>query len=85
MASCVQNSFKQYHDKENKRVEKSNDSYYLLKKTIKPTIIVESGFLSNPDEANKLMLKTYRESIARAICNGVIVWANEIIESIYCF
>ncbi len=38
----------------NRRQAKANDSYYLLKKTSSPTVIVECGFLSNPTEADLL-------------------------------
>ena len=36
---------------ENNRKAKANDTYYLLKRTEAPTIIVECGFLSNWEEA----------------------------------
>lgn len=58
-------------DLNNKRAAKGNDSYYLLKKTKVPTIIVECGFLSNPSEAEKLKTKEYQESVANAIVNGI--------------
>ena len=41
--------------KTNTRQAKANDTYYLLKRTEVPTIIVECGFLSNPEEAAKLV------------------------------
>ena len=37
-------------DPDNTRQAKANDSYYLLKKTSSPIVIVECGFLSNPEE-----------------------------------
>ena len=36
-------------DQENTRKIKANDTYYLLKKTEVPTVIVECGFLSCPE------------------------------------
>ena len=83
MARDVQEALKEYHDKNNKRVEKDNMSYYLLKKTLKPTIIVECGFLSNCDEAKKLITDSYQDSIAKSISNGIIVWANKILDAVY--
>ena len=41
-------------DQENTRDIKANDTYYLLKKTEVPTVIVECGFLSCPGEAELL-------------------------------
>lgn len=54
-------------DKDNARQAKANDSYYLLKKTSSPIVIVECGFLSNYEEAQKLASDLYQEKIAWAI------------------
>lgn len=83
LAKDVQDALKEYHDGDNKRVEKSNASYYLLKKTVKPIIIVECGFLSSYDEAKKLSTDSYQDSIANSIGNGIVIWANKILESVY--
>ena len=85
MAKDVQEALKEYHDKDNKRVEKANTSYYILKKTIKPTIIIECGFLSNYEEAKNLITDTYQDNVAKAIGNGIVVWANKILASVYWF
>lgn len=58
-------------DPDNTRQAKANDSYYLLKRTEPPTIIVECGFLSNPSEAELLADKKYQKKIADAITDGV--------------
>lgn len=58
-------------DPENKRQAKPNETYYLLKRTEVPTIIVECGFLSNQKEADLLITKEYQEKLADAIYNGI--------------
>ena len=58
-------------DPENKRQEKGNDSYFILKKTEAPVIIVECGFLSNKQEAEKLVTEEYQDILAEAICDGI--------------
>ncbi len=58
-------------DSENHRQEKADDGYYLLKRTEAPTIIVECGFLSNQEEADKLIDKEYQEKMAEAIVQGI--------------
>lgn len=58
-------------DPENTRQAKANDSYYILKRTEVPTIIVECGFLSNPEEAELLTDEEYQKKIADAITAGV--------------
>lgn len=59
-------------DPDNTRQIKANDTYYLLKKTEVPTIIVECGFLSNASEADKLIEDTYQQELAEAITSGII-------------
>ena len=51
-------------DQENTRDIKANDTYYLLKKTEVPTVIVECGFLSCPGEAELLTDEAYQCFIA---------------------
>ena len=59
-------------DEENTRQAKANDTYYLLKRTEVPTIIVECGFLSNPEEVAKLVSPKYQEKLAEAIAEGIL-------------
>lgn len=58
-------------DKDNTRQAKANDTYYLLRRTEVPTIIVECGFLSNPEEAAKLVTEEYQDKLADAITQGI--------------
>ena len=64
-------------DRENARQAKANDSYYLLKKTSTPIVIVECGFLSNYEEAQKLSSELYQEKVAWAIHMAVMQFLNE--------
>ena len=50
---------------------KANDTYYLLKRTKIPTVIVECGFLSNHEEAGKLVTEEYQQKVAEAVCEGI--------------
>ena len=59
-------------DETNTSQAKANDTYYLLKRTEVPTIIVECGFLSNPEEAAKLTDTKYQKKMADAITKGII-------------
>lgn len=62
---------------ERPREIKANDSYYLLKKTENPTVIVECGFLSNPGEAQLLVTEEYQQRVANAVCEGIMVYVKE--------
>ena len=75
-AECMQEILKVI-DPENTREIKENDTFYLLKKTKSPTIIVECGFLSHPDECEKLTDEAYQKEIAKAICEGIIKWLDK--------
>ncbi len=58
-------------DKENSRIAKPNDSYYILLHSSCPAVIVECGFLSNHQEASKLSEKEYRKKVAKGIAEGI--------------
>lgn len=76
LAQCVQDALLEI-DTDNTRQIKGNDTYYLLCRTQVPTIIVECGFLSNMEEANKLIDDTYQTEIANAIVKGVEAYLQE--------
>ena len=71
LAEILQETLNQNLEIVRPRAGKANDTYYLLRKTEIPTVIVECGFLSNTEEAEKLMKEVYQEKIAQAICEGV--------------
>ena len=58
-------------DDTNHRKAKANDTYYLLKRTESPTIIVECGFLTNAEEAGLLKQEEYQKKVAEAIVAGI--------------
>ena len=64
-------------DPDNTRQAKANDSYYLLKKTSSPIVIVECGFLSNNEEAQKLSSDLYQEKAAWAIHLAILQHLND--------
>ncbi len=64
-------------DADNNRKAKANDTYYLLKRTEVPTIIVECGFLSNAKEAELLNTDEYQQKIAESICGGILEYIDK--------
>ena len=72
MAQIVQNSLNQYLNPQKKREPQANANYYLLTRTPTPTVIVECGFLSNPDEAALLATDSYQQKVAEAVYMGVV-------------
>lgn len=69
-AESIQNAVLKV-DETNTRLAKSNDSYYLLKNSSIPVVIVECGFLSNPEETAKLKDEYYQKELAYAISLGI--------------
>ena len=76
-AEILQNALLEV-DPENKKREKSNNTYYILKKTEIPTVIVECGFLTNPQEAELLQTKEYQKRIAGAIKDGIVEYLQKL-------
>lgn len=68
---------------DNNRKAKANDTYYLLKRTEVPTIIVECGFLSNWEEAELLKDEEYQEKVAESIANGIKAYLEKQEEDCY--
>lgn len=77
LASVLQESLRERLNPQNHRQIKANDSYYLLKKTTVPTVIVECGFLSNYKEASLLETEEYQDKVAWAIHIGILQFINK--------
>lgn len=58
-------------DADNTRQPKADNSYYLFLHTECPIVIVECGFLSNPEEEKLLLSEEYQNQMAVAIRNGI--------------
>lgn len=78
LASCVQNSIKQYADQDNKRQIKSSKDYYILKISQMPGVIIECGFLTNPEEEKKLASNSYQDKMAWAIYAGLVQYFDTL-------
>ncbi|MFV8819115.1 N-acetylmuramoyl-L-alanine amidase [Haliea sp. E17] len=48
--------------------------FAVLKSPDIPSILVETGFISNPDESRKLATSNYQKQMARAIYSGIHSW-----------
>lgn len=72
LAEALQQTLVEQLDPQNHRKAKANESYYLLKKTPSPTVIVECGFLSNYEEAELLNTEEYQKKVAEAVKTGIL-------------
>ena len=49
-------------------------AFTVLKSADVPSILIETGFISNPDEAERLASPVYQDKVARAIRRGIQSW-----------
>ena len=72
LAKIMQERFHSVLQPENERAAKAvGDELYLLDNTINPAVMIECGFLSNPDEAAKLESEEYQKQVAFTIMTGI--------------
>lgn len=65
LASILQDYAKNYCDPDNDRgIKQAGSSIYLLDHAVIPAVLVECGFLSNPEEAALLGTESYRMKLA---------------------
>lgn len=76
LAEAVQSSLNHQLEVDRPRDVKGNASYYLLKRSRGTLVIVECGFLTNPEEAQKLQKKEYQQKVAAAVSEGIRTYLN---------
>ena len=72
LAECLQENLRNRVDGSNQRQAKENTSYYILRTTKMPAVIVECGFLSNSEEEKLLNDRDYQQKLAWAIYCGIL-------------
>ncbi len=71
LAENIQNSLNDAIDKENDRLPRPIDNVYIMKNVENPSVIVECGFLSNPEEAKLLEEEDYQNKLVWGIYIGI--------------
>lgn len=61
---------------EGMRVEEAKSDYYVLKNPAQPSVLVEIGYLSNPEEAARLNDPAYQDKIVDAMAKAIESYAN---------
>ncbi len=73
LAQYIQNSVTETLQPDNTRLIKPcGTSVYIIYNAVKPAVLVECGFLSNPEEADKLKNKEYQRSLSESIADGIL-------------
>ena len=78
LAEAIQNGIKEVLKTDNKRTALKIENIKLIEKSKIPTVIVECGFISNPEEKVLLQSEEYQEKIAEGIVKGVRKYIEEI-------
>lgn len=77
-AKCIQNSLiSTLAPPSEREIKKSTDDIYLLKQAKIPAVLVECGFLSNPQEEALLLQEEYQKKVALAMYQGIISYLTE--------
>ncbi len=71
LADTIQSALREYLDKDNERQAKpAPKTVFLMKNIEAPTVTVECGFLSNPEEEARLVSDEYQTMVAIAVTKG---------------
>lgn len=71
LAECIRQAVvRELQPANHRELKSATDGIYLLHHTTKPAVLVECGFLSNPEERQRLLTDTYRQQLAFAIVMG---------------
>ena len=77
LAAAIIDSVHSELQPDNKRPLKHSEGIYLLENSKIPTVLIECGFLSNPDECKKLSEKEYQKRLSFSIVCGIIKYIEE--------
>ena len=73
LAQFIQTSIATELQPDNKRlIKESGTSIYVLYNATKPAVMVECGFISNPNELSQLKTEEYQSKMAFSIMSGII-------------
>ncbi len=78
LANTVQNKIKVELQPYNNRQIKSGKDLYLLENNLCTSVLIECGFLTNPEECEKLSQKEYQKQLSFAILYGIIEYNNSL-------
>lgn len=77
LAEHIQQQLKEFVGTNQRLQARPNKEYYVLRQTVMPAVIVECGFLTNPNDRWKLSQEDYQERIAWGVYLGIVQYFNE--------
>ena len=76
LAEAIQSCLEEQIDDGRERTSMEKNDVLLLKNPSAPTVIVECGFLSNPEEARRLQSEEYQQKLAECIYQGILEFSG---------
>lgn len=80
LAQIMQNKFAELQPGNDREIKLSGEELFLLKSNKNPSLMIECGFLSNPDEEALLSTWEYRQKVAFTIYGGVMEFLDATTE-----
>ncbi|AST57980.1 N-acetylmuramoyl-L-alanine amidase [Thermoanaerobacterium thermosaccharolyticum] len=77
LAEVIQDELRKTLDPNNDRMAKETSTFYILRHAKMPAVIIECGFMSNPEEEKLLNDEKYQYKIAWAIFKGILRYFKE--------
>ena len=71
LAELIQTALREIDPENERQIKKNETGVYLLKNATIPSVIVECGFMSNPEELDLLQSEEYQKKIAMSIYKGI--------------
>lgn len=76
LAYTMQQTLNEHLQPDNPRTAMIRDGVFIFRELYSPVIIVECGFMSNPDEAEALKTAEYQQELAECIMDGIAAFAG---------
>jgi len=76
LAYTMQQTLNENLQPDNPRTAMIRDGVFIFRELYSPVIIVECGFMSNPDEAEALKTAEYQQELAECIMDGIAAFAG---------
>lgn len=79
LAQLIMDRIKEIDPKvQTRNIKQAEKTLFLMKNATIPAVIVECGFLSNPEDEALLSDKAYQKRIAGAICDGIVDYYRNV-------
>ena len=76
LAQTMQRSFRKLQPNNDREIKLIDNGLYLFKNTTQPALLIECGFLSNPEDAANLSDSEYQKKVAFTIYKGITSFYN---------